>query len=176
MIYAVALCPSTCRHHRSCRTGPSTAGRRVSTPSQYREWAPGVLAPFSTHALPSPYRARRAPITPISSPEPVTVTSKSLPALLSSATYTFRGGFLVRPFIIALTLGAAGAVFSWLEEDVPAIGSLVPGILFPSHSDPQVAQAILRKPVVPTPEPKVRRLAAGGRWIRTPGPPEKMNW
>jgi uncharacterized membrane protein len=75
--------------------------------------------------------------------EPVTVTSKSLPALLRSASYAFRGGFLIRPFIIALTLGAAGAVFSWLEEDVPAIGSLVPGILFPSQADPQVAQAIL---------------------------------
>jgi len=73
----------------------------------------------------------------------VTVTSKSLPALLSSATYAFRGGFLIRPFIIALTLGAAGAVFSWLEEDVPAIGSLVPRILFPSQADPQVAQSIL---------------------------------
>jgi uncharacterized membrane protein len=73
----------------------------------------------------------------------VTVTSKSLPALISSATYAFRGGFLIRPFIIALALGAAGAVFSWLEEDVPAIGSLVPGILFPSRADPQVAQAIL---------------------------------
>jgi hypothetical protein len=56
----------------------------------------------------------------------VTVTSKSLPALISSATYAFRGGFLIRPFIIALALGAAGAVFSWLEEDVPAIGSLDP--------------------------------------------------
>jgi uncharacterized membrane protein len=73
----------------------------------------------------------------------VTVTLKSLPALLRSASYAFRGGFLIRPFIIALTLGAAGAVFSWLEEDVPAIGSLVPGILFPSQADPQVAQAIL---------------------------------
>jgi uncharacterized membrane protein len=73
----------------------------------------------------------------------VTVTPKSLPALLSSASYAFRGGFLIRPFIIALTLGVAGAVFSWLEEDVPAIGSLVPRILFPSQADPQVAQAIL---------------------------------
>ena len=71
------------------------------------------------------------------------VAPKSLPALLSSASYAFRGGFLIRPFIIALTLGVAGAVFSWLEEDVPAVGSLVPGILCPSQADPQVAQAIL---------------------------------
>ncbi|WP_020174029.1 DUF2254 domain-containing protein [Methyloferula stellata] len=63
--------------------------------------------------------------------------------LLRSASYAFRGGFLVRPFVIALTLGVAGAVFSSLEEEVPAIGALVPGILFPSKADPQVAQAIL---------------------------------
>jgi uncharacterized membrane protein len=30
-----------------------------------------------------------------------------------------------------------------LEEDVPAISSLVPGIPFPSQADPQVARAIL---------------------------------
>jgi uncharacterized membrane protein len=66
-----------------------------------------------------------------------------LPALLRSASYAFRGGFLIRPFVIALTLGAAGAVVSSLEERVPAIGSFVPEVLFPSHADPQVAQAIL---------------------------------
>jgi uncharacterized membrane protein len=73
----------------------------------------------------------------------MTATPKTLPVLLRSASYAFRGGFLIRPFIIAVTLGVAGAVFSWLEEDVPAISSLVPGILFPSPADPQVAQAIL---------------------------------
>lgn len=57
--------------------------------------------------------------------------------------YSLRGGFLVRPLIIALALGFAGAVFSWLEEVVPAIGDLVPHTLFPSHTDPQVAQVIL---------------------------------
>jgi uncharacterized membrane protein len=74
---------------------------------------------------------------------PVTVTPNSLPLLFRSASYAVRGGFLIRPFIIALTLGVAGAVFSSLEEDHPAISALIPGILFPSKADPQVAQAIL---------------------------------
>jgi uncharacterized membrane protein len=57
--------------------------------------------------------------------------------------YNLRGGFLVRPLIIALTLGLAGAMFSWLEETFPAISDFVPRTLFPSHADPQVAQVIL---------------------------------
>jgi uncharacterized membrane protein len=62
---------------------------------------------------------------------------------LRSALYAFRGGFLVRPFAIALVLGLVGAVLSSLEERMPAISWLVPELLFPSPSDPQVAQAIL---------------------------------
>src|ERR1700722_13868120 len=57
--------------------------------------------------------------------------------------YNLRGGFLLRPLIIALTLGFAGALLTWLEETFPALGQLVPVGLFPSHSDPQVAQVIL---------------------------------
>src|SRR5579872_4660414 len=57
--------------------------------------------------------------------------------------YNLRGGFLVRPLTIALVLGCAGAILSWLEETFPAISDLVPAALFPSHSDPQVAQVIL---------------------------------
>jgi uncharacterized membrane protein len=57
--------------------------------------------------------------------------------------YNLRGGFLVRPLIIALSLGCAGAVLSWLEETEPALSSWLPTVLFPSHSDPQVAQVIL---------------------------------
>src|ERR1700728_2508028 len=57
--------------------------------------------------------------------------------------YNLRGGFLLRPLIIALTLGFAGALLTWLEETFPALGQLVPTGLFPSHSDPQVAQVIL---------------------------------
>jgi uncharacterized membrane protein len=57
--------------------------------------------------------------------------------------YSLRGGFLVRPLIIALILGSAGALLSALEEAVPALNTWAPKILFPSHSDPQVAQVIL---------------------------------
>ncbi len=69
--------------------------------------------------------------------------SKSLPLVLRHATYNLRGGFLIRPLIIALTLGCAGALFSWLEEEFPATNAWVPTVLFPSHADPQVAQIIL---------------------------------
>jgi len=54
-----------------------------------------------------------------------------------------RGGVLVRPLLIALALGCAGAVLSWAEEVAPEIGRWVPRLLFPSRSDPQVAQVIL---------------------------------
>src|SRR5258708_7077824 len=57
--------------------------------------------------------------------------------------YNLRGGFLVRPLIIALTLGGTGAVLSWLEEVVPALAAWVPQAIFPSHADPQVAQIVL---------------------------------
>ena len=59
------------------------------------------------------------------------------------ALYAFRGGFLLRPFAIALILGAAGALLSSLEERSPQIDAYVPAVLFPSHADPQIAQAIL---------------------------------
>jgi uncharacterized membrane protein len=57
--------------------------------------------------------------------------------------YNLRGGFLIRPLIITLVLGFAGAFLSWLEETMPAVSEIVPRALFPSHSDPQVAQVIL---------------------------------
>src|SRR5450756_2692906 len=57
--------------------------------------------------------------------------------------YSLRGGFLIRPLTIALTLGCAGAFLSWLEEEFPAASAWVPTVLFPSHADPQVAQVIL---------------------------------
>jgi uncharacterized membrane protein len=37
---------------------------------------------------------------------------RSLPLMLRSLMYALRGGFLVRPLVIALLLGAAGAVLS----------------------------------------------------------------
>ena len=69
--------------------------------------------------------------------------SKSLPLILRHAMYSLRGGFLIRPLIIALALGGAGAFMSWLEEEFPIASAWVPTALFPSHADPQVAQVIL---------------------------------
>jgi uncharacterized membrane protein len=69
--------------------------------------------------------------------------NKRLRLLLRQATFNLRGGFLVRPLTIALALGFAGALLSWLEEAFPAFSDIAPRALFPSHSDPQVAQFIL---------------------------------
>ena len=68
---------------------------------------------------------------------------KRLPLVFRHITYNLRGGFLLRPLAIALSLGALGAAFSWLEEVFPFFGNWVPSILFPSRADPLVAQAIL---------------------------------
>src|ERR1035437_9122541 len=69
--------------------------------------------------------------------------NKRLRLLLRRVTYNLRGGFLIRPLTIALALGCAGAILSWLEETFPAFSDIVPTAIFPSHSDPQVAQFIL---------------------------------
>ncbi len=66
-----------------------------------------------------------------------------LSLLLRSALYALRGGFLIRPFLIALFLGAAGAILSFAEEFEPELGAWVPEVLFPAHQDPQVALTIL---------------------------------
>ena len=68
---------------------------------------------------------------------------KALPFLFRRAMYNLRGGFLVRPLIIALALGGAGALLSWLEEIFPTVSAWVPATIFPSQADPQVAQVIL---------------------------------
>jgi uncharacterized membrane protein len=60
-----------------------------------------------------------------------------------SVVYALRGGFLVRPLVIALLLGAVGAILSSLEETLPAISAWLPETLFPSRQDPQIAQVIL---------------------------------
>ncbi len=57
--------------------------------------------------------------------------------------YALRGGFLVRPMVIAIVLGIIGASLSSLEESFPILAAWVPRVLFPSHADPQVAQVIL---------------------------------
>ena len=63
--------------------------------------------------------------------------------LFRHVIYNLRGGFLVRPVMIALALGCGGRVLSWIEESDPSIGNWVPRVLFFSHSDPGVAQVIL---------------------------------
>ncbi|MGB7435620.1 MAG: DUF2254 domain-containing protein [Candidatus Acidiferrum sp.] len=63
--------------------------------------------------------------------------------LFHKTLYNLRGGFLVRPLVIALLLGCLGAVLSWVEETMPQIGDWAPRVLFFSHSDPTVAQVIL---------------------------------
>ena len=68
---------------------------------------------------------------------------KQLPLRLRSAAYALRGGFLVRPLVIAVVLGLCGAVLSSIEEAVPNASAWVPTTLFPSHEDAQVAQVIL---------------------------------
>ena len=66
-----------------------------------------------------------------------------VPLLIRAAMYNLRGGFLVRPLSIALGLGCLGAVLSELEESFPVLSGWAPRLLFPTHTDPQVAQIIL---------------------------------
>jgi uncharacterized membrane protein len=68
---------------------------------------------------------------------------RRLPLLFHAIAYGLRGGFLIRPFVIALALGIAGGVLSSLEEQAPVLSAWVPTTLFPSRQDPQVAQVIL---------------------------------
>jgi uncharacterized membrane protein len=63
--------------------------------------------------------------------------------VLRATLYAMRGGFLVRPLAIALLLGFAGAMLSELEEALPVVGDFIPTTLFPSRTDPQIAQIIL---------------------------------
>ena len=71
------------------------------------------------------------------------VNVRRLPILLRAFSYALRGGFLVRPLVIAMVLGAAGGVLSSAEEAFPAIARIVPATLFPSNQDPAVGQVIL---------------------------------
>ena len=64
-------------------------------------------------------------------------------AIFRRIKFRLRGGFLLRPLIVAICLGATGALLSQLEEWVPGMNAWVPTILFPSKSDPVVAQLIL---------------------------------
>src|SRR6202050_3089629 len=62
---------------------------------------------------------------------------------LRSMLYALRGGFLIRPFLIALFFGTAGAVLSFAEEYAHELNAWVPEVLSPAQTDPQIAQAIL---------------------------------
>jgi uncharacterized membrane protein len=66
-----------------------------------------------------------------------------LPLFLRHITYNLRGGFLVRPLIIALVLGFSGGLTSTMETVHPVLNTWMPRWLFPSNADPQVAQIIL---------------------------------
>ncbi|MGA2564729.1 MAG: DUF2254 domain-containing protein [Steroidobacteraceae bacterium] len=66
-----------------------------------------------------------------------------LPPRLRAATYALRGGFLVRPLLMALALGLVGGALPTLEQAFPALSAWVPAWLFPTRTDPQVAQIIL---------------------------------
>jgi uncharacterized membrane protein len=66
-----------------------------------------------------------------------------LPVVFRSAMYALRGGFLIRPLVIAVVFGAMGAVLSSLEESAPEISAWIPHTIFPSREDPGVAQMIL---------------------------------
>jgi uncharacterized membrane protein len=68
---------------------------------------------------------------------------EKLRLLFLKLDYALRGGFLVRPLLISLVLGAVGMMLSSLEEKFPAFSEWVPTLLFPSRSDPQVAQVML---------------------------------
>ncbi len=68
---------------------------------------------------------------------------RGLPLQFRSIAYALRGGFLIRPMVIALVLGLAGAVLSAAEEAIPMLSAWVPETLFPSRADPVVAQSIL---------------------------------
>ena len=66
-----------------------------------------------------------------------------LPILIRNAMYALRGGFLIRPLLITLTLGLTGMILSSLEERFPVLSAWVPEALFPSRADPQIAQIML---------------------------------
>ena len=60
-----------------------------------------------------------------------------LSLMLRSALYALRGGFLIRPFLIALFFGALGAILSSVEEYSPGLDAWIPEVLFPAHQDPR---------------------------------------
>jgi uncharacterized membrane protein len=66
-----------------------------------------------------------------------------LPPFIHNIMYNLRGGFLVRPLIIALVLGSLGNLLPHLEHAYPVLTTGLPTGIFPSRSEPAVAQTIL---------------------------------
>lgn len=66
-----------------------------------------------------------------------------IPIQVRHVLYNMRGGFLLRPLIIAIVLGLFGATLSHLELMFPRISDWVPLGVIPSRMDPQGAQVIL---------------------------------
>lgn len=66
-----------------------------------------------------------------------------LPILVRNWMYALRGGFLIRPLVISLALGLTGMILSSAEESFPVVSAWVPETLFPSRTDPQIAQVML---------------------------------
>src|ERR1039457_5461082 len=69
--------------------------------------------------------------------------NKRLNFYIRHLNYNLRGGFLIRPLMIALVFGLLGAILSAGEEVHPNLSTWVPTFLFPSNGDPQTAQVIL---------------------------------
>lgn len=65
------------------------------------------------------------------------------PQFFRHVTYNLRGGFLVRPLVIALTLGCIGALLSTFEASDPRMHGIIPHWFFPAREDPQIAQVVL---------------------------------
>jgi uncharacterized membrane protein len=57
--------------------------------------------------------------------------------------YNLRGGFLVRPLAIALTLGLLGGILPKIEGQLPELQAFVAERLFPAQFDQTVIQTIL---------------------------------
>lgn len=69
--------------------------------------------------------------------------NKYLPSFFRHVLFNLRGGFLIRPLIVATALGCVGGLLAVTEDTFPVMSTWVPRLLFPSHTDPQVAQTIL---------------------------------
>lgn len=68
---------------------------------------------------------------------------RSLFLWIRAVSYQLRGGFLVRPFAIAMAFGAVGMLLSSLEARVPAVEAWAARMAFQAQADPQTVELIL---------------------------------